>query len=162
MSVPIHSIQHIKSKYKKFQLIAIIFALITLVAFILATLSSFLLANLTKKRASAAIQQQLSNEELRKQIGTLKDQQRQTEVLKTKLTATQKRLSESRHTIKNLESKIQSLEAELNSIKTPAVQPAIPEQQTQSAIQPQPQSISGPDEFGITPVKAPVKPAVSG
>lgn len=138
MSVPIHSIQHIKSKYKVIQLIAIIFAIITVVALILATLSSFLMANLTKKRVSAAIQQQLSNEELQKQIGRLKDQQRQMEVLKTELTATQKRLSISQNTIKHLESKIQSLEAESNSIKTPALQPAIPEQQTQSAIQSQP------------------------
>jgi hypothetical protein len=53
MTVPIHSVKHIKAEYHRYQLMAIVSVIITIVAIILSAVTSFQVAHLGKRRAEA-------------------------------------------------------------------------------------------------------------
>lgn len=55
MKKPVHTIKHMKSSYQKYQIIAIIFAVLTIIASIIATLTGIHYNNLVKAKEKAAM-----------------------------------------------------------------------------------------------------------
>lgn len=59
MTLPIHTVKHVRAEYRKYQVLAITFAAITLITALLAAITGIQLAKLRKK--TMAIQNQAPN-----------------------------------------------------------------------------------------------------
>lgn len=136
MTRPIHSVNHIQASYRKYQLIALSSAILTVIAVSLATLSAVQLGNLGKQQAAAAQQNQLASapmsEELKK--------------LKTQIATLETRLSEENSIKEELEKKNKILQKKITEVQqalaakaaAPPQAPALPLETTQ---QPSPKRI---------------------
>jgi len=78
MTLPIHTVGHIRSDYRKYQIIAFLFTLITLTAALLAAVSGIRIMSLQKQQTAEADQMQaqsaVQDESLNKQIDALKSE----------------------------------------------------------------------------------------
>ena len=115
-TLPIHTVQHIKSVYKKYQIVAIVFTAITILAALLAAISGFQFAKLRKIRAAevqtppaAVVPAPVPAEEkgLEKQIKVLEDQ-----------------LHSEKDISRELRTKIHDLEKKIASMKSASSPPA--------------------------------------
>ena len=116
-TLPIHTVQHVKSVFKKYQIIAILFTAVTLITAFLTAVSGFQLAKLRKMQqvqtqtppktvqpAPAA-----ANDNLDKQINSLENQ-----------------LQTEKNTSQELRLKIQELENKITALKSPPPNPEKP------------------------------------
>jgi hypothetical protein len=119
MTRPIHSVKHIQTSYRKYQLIAISSAILTIIAVILATLSSLQLGNLGKQRAAAAQQNQITSVSMNEELTKLKNQ----------IATLETRLSEERSFKEELDKKNKTLQKKLAEVQQAlAIKPAAPPQ----------------------------------
>ncbi len=163
-TLPIHTVQHVKSVFKKYQLFAILFTTITIAAAFLTAISGFQLAKLRKMEstqtnttaqpdqpASVPVSAGPGNDALEKRIKTLENQ----------LTAEKTTSQELRIKIRELEKKI----AAVQSTSPPQAQPvtpqtdgsaaAAPAAQTPAPVQPAAESKTVPALPKLTPPQAP-------
>jgi hypothetical protein len=115
-TLPIHTVQHIKSVYNKFQVIAVFFTAVTLLAALLAAVSGFQLAKLRKMQPTEvqlpetpAVEPSPTDSGLEKKIKALEDQ-----------------LQSEQTTSKALRAKVQELEANIAALKVVTPTPARP------------------------------------
>ena len=115
-TLPIHTVQHIKSVYNKFQVIAVFFTAVTLLAALLAAVSGFQLAKLRKMQPTEvqlpetpAVEPSPADSGLEKKIKALEDQ-----------------LQSEQTTSKALRAKVQELEANIAALKVVTPTPARP------------------------------------
>ena len=70
MTVPIHSVKHVKATYRKYQILALISASATILAVLLATLFSYQLGRVAKRtQQSTSVQLTSTSRSLNSQIG---------------------------------------------------------------------------------------------
>jgi len=151
-TLPIHTVQHVKSVFTKYQIIAILFTAITLTTAFLAAVSGFQLEKLKKiqrvetQTAPAPVQPApaATNDKLDKQIISLENQ----------LRAEKTTSGELRH-------KIQELENKISALKTPPphkTQPVVEEKTTVvlPKLTPPPPQAPAPEPSG-PPVQTDIK-----
>jgi len=106
MSHPIHSVQYVRKKYKTYQFISVLFAIITIVAAISAAITGFRITQLNNRQGeSISLQKPESSnaDEFKAEI----------KALKKKSIGYQKKLASEKSRVKSLSAKIETLENEL-------------------------------------------------
>lgn len=159
MTVPIHSVKHVKATYHRYQVLALISAAVTIVAVLLAALFGFQLSRVSKAaQQSAHSQLSSSNQTLNNQI----------ETLNKKIAELEQRSVKDKETIQSLEAKAADLHKRLAEAwkaaaeATAATSPTEPESQTPEqtgpVTQPQPtQQVSPPPAQTGQPVSPETK-----
>lgn len=109
MNHPIHSVQYVRKKYKTYQFISVLFALITIVAAISATITGF--------RITQLIDHQKETISLQKtKTADLNELQAEIKALKKESIGYQKELASEKKRVKSLSAKIETLKNELKKI----------------------------------------------
>jgi cell division protein YceG involved in septum cleavage len=109
MTVPVHSVKHIKAEYHRYQLMAIVSVIITIVAIILSAVTSFQVAHLGKQRAEAQSAFQIRADEML---------QRETITLKERIVEMEQQLVTEKTLVQQLNSRITALQKRLNEVKS--------------------------------------------
>jgi TolA-binding protein len=146
MTLPIHTVKHIKASYRKIQIITICFTVLTLAAALLAALSGIQLVNLEKQQSAEIVQTApppaVVDDNLNKQIEDL-----QTELAKEK------------NASKKLESRIADLNKQITSLKKVNPAPRQPGQTSEPSTKIQTPSSPAPVKKTVTPPTSTPKPA---
>ena len=118
MSYPSHSVQYVRKKYKTYQFISVVFAVITIVAALSAAITGFRITQLHNRQNNALSRQATdaaNTEELKAEIKALKNES----------IANQKQLASEKSRVKTLSAKIEALENQLQkSSRTMKLEPA--------------------------------------
>jgi hypothetical protein len=109
MTVPVHSVKHIKAEYHRYQLMAIVSVTITIVAIILSAVTSFQVAHLGKQRAEAQSAFQIRADEIL---------QRDTTTLQERIAEIEQQLVAEKTLVQQLNSRIATLQKRLNDVKS--------------------------------------------
>jgi regulator of replication initiation timing len=132
MSVPVHSVKHLKSEYQRYQWIAVVSAVTTIIFVFIAAVTSIQVSRITKEREQKASQNQNRADEtlaretdaLRKQLADIERQltiEKETnQQLQLKIVALQKQLAESKSTPHSGEEKNASPSTAAPAVTPPA------------------------------------------
>ena len=106
MSHPIHSVNYVRKKYKTYQLISIIFAVITIAAALSAAVTGFRITRMNNRQKEALSLQ-------RPEVTDLNELKAEIKALKKESIGYQKQLASEKKRVKSLSAKIETLENEL-------------------------------------------------
>lgn len=146
MTFPIHTVKHVKSSYRKIQIITICFTVLTLAAALLAAISGIQLVNLEKRQSTEIVQTApppaVVDDTLNKQIEDLKTE-----------------LAKEKDASKQLQSEITELNKQIAALKKakPAPRQPVPASNLPTKIQTP--STPAPVKQTVTPPTTTPKPA---
>lgn len=111
MTIPVHSVKHVKANYRRYQIMALISTIITVAAVFLAAIVSFQLSRVSKRSVQqVSAQQTASSLSLTAQVKSLQEQ----------LTDMQKQVAAGQATIQTLEGKVAQLQSKLTAARKAA------------------------------------------
>lgn len=167
MTRPVHTVKYMQTKYRKYQFLAIVCALLTIGASLLAALSGIQIGALRKAQAKAEDSSTSSQEQIAAAA------QKELEEVKTDLSQTLRQLASERQIVNSLQEKVTILQRQLemaqsnqNPVKEPAAEPISPSSQTektpekQAPVPPAKQQVNqNPSAVTKSPETAPAQPA---